>query len=42
MDREKIYRAEDMNQAQLAEYTVDLLHRMMVHHTLWGREVEDE
>lgn len=33
---------EDMNQAQLAEYAVDMLHRMMVHHTLWFREVEHQ
>lgn len=42
MDREKIYRAEDMSQTQLAEYAVDLLHRMIVHHTLWFREVEHQ
>ena len=42
MDRETISRAEDMSQAQLAAFAVDLVHRMMVHHTLWFREVEHQ
>ncbi|MDO4179562.1 MAG: DUF6125 family protein [Phascolarctobacterium sp.] len=33
---------EDMNQEQLAEFIIDMLHRMMVHHTLWFREVEHQ
>lgn len=40
MDR--IVRAEDMDQEQLAEYIAEMLHRMMVHHTLWFREVEHQ
>ena len=39
---EKIMRAEDMNGEQLAEYIVEMTHRMMVHHTLWFREVEHQ
>ena len=42
MGKEIINRAEDMSQAQLAEYAIDLLHRMAVHHTLWFREVEHQ
>ena len=42
MDTQKIRSAEDMNQAQLAEFVFDLLHRMAVHHTLWFREVEHQ
>lgn len=38
----KITCAEDMNQEQLVEYIMDMLHRMMVHHTLWFREVEHQ
>lgn len=37
-----IFRAEDMDSRQLAEFTLDLLHRMIVHHTLWFREVEHQ
>ena len=39
---DEIVRAEDMDQEQLAEFIVDMLHRMMVHHTLWFREVEHQ
>ena len=39
---QEIRQAEDMDTQQLAEYVVDLLHRMMVHHTLWFREVEHQ
>ena len=42
MYTEEIRRAEDMDQTRLAEYVVDLLHRTMVHHTLWFREVENQ
>ena len=42
MYTEEIRRAEDMDQTRLAEYVVDLLHRTMVHHTLWFREVEHQ
>lgn len=37
-----IMRAEDMNQEQLADYVLEMLHRMMVHETLWFREVEHQ
>lgn len=37
-----IFRAEEMNPRQLAEFTLDLLHRIIVHHTLWFREVEHQ
>ncbi len=40
MPEKQIMRAEDMNKEQLAEYIMEMLHRMMVHHTLWFREVE--
>ena len=39
---EKIMRAEDMDQRQLAEYILEMIHRMNVHHTLWFREVEHQ
>ena len=42
MTEQELHRAEDMNEAQLAAYVIDLLHRMMVHHTLWFREVEHQ
>lgn len=42
MSNKEIMRAEDMDQQQLAEYIVEMLHRMMVHHTLWFREVEHQ
>jgi len=42
MTEKEIMRAEDMNQEQLAEYIIEMLHRMMVHHTLWFREVEHQ
>ena len=42
MQGKNIYRAEEMNQQELAEYIMDMLHRMMVHHTLWFREVEHQ
>ncbi len=42
MTREELRSAEEMTQSQLAEYVVDLLHRMIVHHTLWFREVEHQ
>ena len=38
----EIMRPEDMTQQQLAEYAVEMLHRMMVHHTLWFREAEHQ
>ncbi len=38
----EIMRAEDMNQEQLAEYIVEMFHRIMVHETLWFREVEHQ
>lgn len=37
-----LMRPEDMNQEQLAEYIIEMMHRMMVHHTLWFREVEHQ
>lgn len=37
-----IMHAEEMEQTQLAEYMLDMFHRMMVHHTLWFREVEHQ
>ncbi len=40
--RESVLRAEDMDQEELAEYIVEMAHRMMVHHTLWFREVEHQ
>ena len=42
MAENEIMRAEDMNQDQLAEYIIEMLHRMIVHHTLWFREVEHQ
>ncbi|MBQ9376596.1 MAG: hypothetical protein IJU05_02180 [Schwartzia sp.] len=38
----EVKRAEDMEREQLAEYAADMMHRMMVHHTLWFREVEHQ
>jgi len=40
VERAEIERPEDMSQEQLARFLVDLVHRVMVHHTLWFREVE--
>jgi len=37
-----IFRAEDMEQEQLAEFVMDILHRTMVHYTMWFREVEHQ
>lgn len=37
-----IMSAEEMDPNQLAEYMLDMFHRMMVHHTLWFREVEHQ
>lgn len=42
MDVKNITRAEEMDQEQLAAYIIDMLHRMMVHQTLWFREVEHQ
>ena len=42
MEKKELMRAEDMNQKQLAECALDMFHRMMVHHTLWFREVEHQ
>ncbi len=42
MTQKELQRPEDMNQEQLAEYILDLLHRMAVHHTLWFREAEHQ
>lgn len=42
MAQKYLFRPEDFNQEQMAEYILDLLHRMMVHHTLWFREVEHQ
>lgn len=42
MNEQAICKAEDMDERQLSVYAVDLLHRMMVHHTLWFREVEHQ
>ena len=42
MIEQELRSAEDMTEAQLAVYVIDLLHRMMVHHTLWFREVEHQ
>lgn len=33
---------DDMNQEELAKFVIDMMHRMMVHHTLWFREVEHQ
>ena len=41
MERE-IRQAEDLDDRRLAEYVMDMLHRLMVHHTLWFREVEHQ
>lgn len=41
MDKE-IRSIEDLDQRQLVEYALDMLHRLMVHHTLWFREVEHQ
>ena len=42
MTRQELRSTADMSQSQLAEYAIDLLHRMIVHHTLWFREVEHQ
>lgn len=42
MAQEDLRRPEDFTQEQMAEYILDLLHRMIVHHTLWFREVEHQ
>lgn len=33
---------EDMPVEELAEFIIDQLHRVIVHHTLWFREVEHQ
>ena len=38
-DRGDYIRPEDMNSRELAEYILEMMHTMMVHHTLWFREV---
>lgn len=42
MTQNELCRPEDFNQEQMAEYILDLLHRILVHHTLWFREVEHQ
>ncbi len=42
MAENEIMRAEDMTQEQLGDYIMEMLHRMMVHETLWFREVEHQ
>lgn len=39
---EKIKRPEDLTGADLTEFVLDMFHRMLVHHTLWFREVEHQ
>ena len=39
---DRIHRPEDLNQEQLAELVIDLLHRLVVHHGLWFIEVEHQ
>ena len=41
-DRGDYIRPEDMNSRELAEYILEMMHTMMVHHTLWFREVEHQ
>jgi len=38
----EIIKAEDLEQEQLVQFVMDLFHRIMVHHTLWFREVEHQ
>ena len=38
----KIEKPEDLNQSEMARLIMDLLHRTIVHHTLWFREVEHQ
>ena len=33
---------EDLNREDLAKLLIDIFHRIMVHHTLWFREVEHQ
>ena len=33
---------EDLNQEELAQFIINMFHRMAVHHTLWFREVEHQ
>lgn len=33
---------EDLNQKELAEFIMDMFHRMIVHHTFWFKEVEHQ
>jgi len=35
-------RPEDLNKNEMANFIIDLLHRTIVHHTLWFREVEHQ
>ena len=45
MDNEttgELTRAEDMDNEQLSLFVMDLFHRIIVHHTLWFREVEHQ
>ena len=37
-----IMKAENMNEEQLALFVMDIFHRIIVHHTLWFREVEHQ
>ena len=39
---EKIERPDDLSQKDLALFIIDMFHRIMVHHTLWFREVEHQ
>lgn len=42
MKKEKITSAEDMDTQQLDELIFDMIHRIVVHHTLWFRETEHQ
>lgn len=42
LPRKEIERPEDLDQEQLARYLLDMFHRVIIHHTLWFREVEHQ
>ena len=39
---EEVAKPEDLNQEDLARLVLDMMHRIMVHYTLWFREVEHQ
>ena len=38
----EVFKAEDMEKEHLVGFAMDIIHRMIVHHTLWFREIEHQ